>query len=427
MRTKTAIALALLGIFVLRASNSWAVDARRLNSQAGSAPAWVNSANNFNDPSNGLNGAVGPTGRDRASLSVTQPGWSNPSLPANDPLRNNWNDNFYNPSEPEQPQPLQRWRLGIYPENTDTGVLLTEVVRGSAAERAGLEVNDRIVSVHGYQVGYVDGTLYDSGQEFEHHADQQGWVRLLVQNNRDGKLLSMPIQLEARQEAITGTVAYRDRTTLPRDATMTVELREVLQQGGQPITVARQTYSVGRQVPIPFTLEYDSAQVDNRRHYVVHANISAAGRQLYSLRQDTPVLGNGDSDNLQLLLDSTNISPGGNSPTVRNDELGQISQWFRDYLGREPRPQEQYVWEAHLARGGSLSDAQLQILSTPEFYYQANANDTQYVQRMFQLVANRRPSSQEVSQWLNRLQFHNRLRHEMAREFLAMANQQVRH
>ena len=426
MRTKNYAFLAtLLTLLIFCASDSRAIDTNRVSSQTQNAPAWVNSANNYNDPSNGLNGAIGPAVRDRASLSVAQPGRGSTSLPAGDPLRNNWNDNFYNPSQPDQPQQLQRWRLGIFPENTDTGVLLTEIVHGSAAQRAGLEVDDRIISVHGYQVGYVDGTLYDSGTEFERSADSQGWVRMLVQNNRDGKLMNLPIRLDPRQEAITGTVAYRDQSALPRDATMTVELREVLQRG-QPVTVARQTYNVDRQVPIPFTLDYDPTQVDSRRHYVLHANISAGGRQLYSSRQDTPVLGNDSSSNLQLLLDSTSSFSGENKLPNRNDGLAQISDWFRNYLGREPRAQEQYVWEAHLARGGSLSDAQLQILSTPEFYYQANADDTQYVQRMFQLVANRRPSQQEVSQWLNRLQFHNRMRPEMAREFLAMANQQTR-
>ena len=422
----TLTALTLLCILMQTVNISQAVDSRRVGTQVKSAPDWVHSANNFNDPSNGLNTAIGPAVRDRASLSGAQPGWSSSSLPANDPLRNNWNDNFYNSTEPDQPHTLQRWRLGIYPENTDTGVLLTEIVRGSAAERAGLEVNDRIISVHGYQVGYVDGTLYDSGQEFERHADDQGWVRLLVQNNRDGKLLSIPVQLEAKQKEITGTAAYRGRSTLPRDAMLTVELREVFQRGIQPVTIAQQTYNVGRQVPIPFTLQYDSSQVDNRHLYVLHANISAAGRQLYRSQQDIPVLGNSSSSNLQVLLESTNISPGGDPLRNRNDELGQIAQWFRDYLGREPRAQEKYVWEAHLARGGSLSDAQLQILSTPEFYYQSNADDTLYVQRMFHLVANRRPSQQEISQWLNRLQYHNRMRPEMAREFLAMANQQTR-
>ena len=301
---------------------------------------------------------------------------------------------------------------------------ITEVVRGSAAERAGLEINDRIVSVHGYQVGYVNGVLYDSGQEFERHADSSGWVRILVQNNRDGRLLNLPVQLDPRQETITGTVAYHDRSSLPRDAVLTVELRELLRSDLRPVTLARQSYNPGQQVLIPFTLEYDPTQVDSRRNYVLFATISAGGRQLYTTRQDYPVLHGGPSAGVQLLVESTSTSGGGSLPN-RNEQLAQITRWFRNYLRREPRAQELYVWESHLARGGFLQDAQLQILSTPEFYYQSNADDTQFVRRMFQLVTERQPSNQEISQWLNRLEYHNRLRPEMAREFLAMANSQA--
>jgi putative lipoprotein len=260
--------------------------------------------------------------------------------------------------------------------------------------------------------------LYDCGQEFERHADQSGWVRVLVQNNRDGRLLNMPIQLDPRHEAITGSASFRDRVSLPRDATLTVELREVYRTSLQPVTVAQQTFEA-RQSPIPFNLEFDPAQVDSRRQYVLYASIRGQGRQLYALRQEVPVLGGSGSTGLQLVLDSTQSLPG--STTSPNDQLAQITQWFRDYLGREPRSQELYVWESHLARGGTLEDAQLQILSTPEFYYQANADDTEYVRRMFLLVANRQPSAQEVDQWLRRLQYHNRMRSEMAREFLQTA------
>lgn len=422
------VAAVVFGLMILDGKSADAIDSRQVDTQARSAPSWMNSANNFNNPSNGFNNTIGPAPRDRNSATTIQPGWSSPSTPANDPLLNNWNSPYYNDgSNSDDYSPtLQKWRLGIYPQNTDTGVMITEVVRGSAAERAGLEVNDRIVSVHGYQVGYVDGTLYDCGQEFERSADENGWVRILVQNNRDGKLMNLPLQLEPRHQSIQGTVTYRDRSSLPRDAVMTVELREVYQQGRQPITVARETIAVGRQVPIPFDLEYDPTQVDSRRHYVMHANISSGGRQLYTMRQDTPVTINNTPNNLQLVLDQNFSSPVNDTNPYANNQLGQITQWFRDYLGREPRSQELYVWEAHLERGGSLADAQLQILSTPEFYYQSNADDAEYVRRMFQLVANRQPSQQEISQWLQRLQYHNRLRPEMAREFLAMANQQVR-
>jgi uncharacterized lipoprotein YbaY len=308
--------------------------------------------------------------------------------------------------------------LGIFPDDTDTGVVVKEVVRGSSAERAGLELNDRIIAVHGYQVGYVNGVLHDIGQEIERHADSSGWVRVLVQDNRNGRLMNLPIQLDGRNQAITGTITYRDRSALPRDAVATVELRELVRNDIPPITIARQTVTGIRSVPIQFSLDYDPTQVDNRRSYMLFATITSQGRPIYSTRTGVPTLGNRPTSNVQLVVDAASSLPAG-TVNNRQEQMAQISQWFRQYLGREPRAQELYVWEAHLDRGGTLADAQLQILSTPEFYYQSNADDAEYIRRMFQMVTNRQPSQQEVQQWLARLNYYNRLRPEVAREFLA--------
>lgn len=392
-----------------------AVDANRAASQSRGAPSWANSS--INDPAYGLGASLPDYSADR-NRAGTQPLWNDPTRQSFDPRLATPLDPNYTPTPYSQTP--QRWRLGIYPEDTDTGVIVKEVVRGSAAERAGLEVNDRIVSVHGYQVGYVNGVLYDVGQEFERHADADGWVRVLVQDSRNGRLLNLPIKLDGRNEAITGTITYRGSTTLPRDAVATVELREVVRSDLRPITIARQTITGIRSVPIQFSLDYDPTQTDNRRSYVLHASITSQGREIYSMRTGVPTLGNRPTSNVQLLVESTSNFPAG-TITNRQDQLAQITQWFRQYLGREPRAQELYVWEAHLDRGGTLADAQLQILSTPEFYYQSNANDTEYIRRMFLLVTNRQPSQQEVSQWLNRLNYYNRLRPEVAREFLASA------
>lgn len=417
------LAGAMLATVLIGTHPATAVDSSRVSAQSGSAPSWATSpSNTLSDPYYGST-LTGPAARERDSLGSAEGRWNDP-LRTNDPLRpDSFYGGSYEPNVVGQPQALQKWRLGIYPQDTETGVVITEVIRGSAAERAGLEVNDRIVGVHGYQVGYVNGNLYDVGQEFERHADDKGWVSILVQNHRNGKLLNMPLQLDPRQETISGSVTYRDRSNLPRDAVLTVELRENLRNDLRPITIAQQSYSAGRQVPIPFTLEYDPTQVDSRRRYVLYAEILSGGRQLYTMRQEVPVLNGNQSSGLQLVLDATGSFPSGGSNI--NEQMAQISRWFREYLRREPRQQELYVWEAHLQRGGSLQDAQLQILSTPEFYYQSNADDSEYIRRMFQLVTERQPSSQEVSQWLNRLQYHNRMRPEVAREFLAMANSQA--
>ena len=406
----------------LAAEMANAVDASRATSQTSSAPNWAKST--LNDPAYGYGTALPDSSSDRNRTSA-QPTWNDPAQPTFDPRFSTPLDpNF---SQTPSSQAAQRWRLGIYPEDTDTGVVVKEIVRGSAAERAGLEVNDRIISVQGYQVGYVNGVVFDIGQEMERHADTQGWVRILVQDNRNGRLMNLPVQLDGRSEAITGTITYRDRSALPRDAVATVELRENVRSDIRPITIARQTVTGIRSVPIQFSLEYDPTQVDNRRQYVLHASITSQGREIYSMRTDVPVSVNRPANNVQLLVESTSSFPAGTTAPNRQEQIAQISQWFRQYLGREPRAQELYVWEAHLDRGGTLADAQLQILSTPEFYYQSNADDTEYIRRMFLLVTNRQPSQQEVTQWMNRLNYYNRLRPEVAREFLASAaSSQVR-
>lgn len=401
-------------IFVVTESAK-AVDASRASSQSSSAPSWANS--NFNDPAYGYGTSLPnySTDRNRAS---TQPTWADPTRQSFDPrLSTPLDPNF---SQTPQSQALQRWRLGIFPQDTDTGVVVKEVVSGSAAQRAGLEVNDRIISVHGYQIGYVNGVLYDVGQELERHADTNGWVRMLVQDSRNGRLMNLPVQLDGRNQSITGSITYRATSALPRDAVATVELREIVRNDIPPITIARQTVTGIRSVPIQFSLDYDPTQIDNRRNYVLFASISSQGRDIYSMRSGVSTLGNQPTNNVQLLVESTSSFPAG-TINNRQEQMAQISQWFRQYLGREPRAQELYVWEAHLDRGGTLADAQLQILSTPEFYYQSGANDTEYIRRMFLMVTNRQPTQQEVQQWLARLNYYQRLRPEVAKEFLASA------
>ncbi len=88
-----------------------------------------------------------------------------------------------------------RWLLGVYARNTETGVVITRVVPGSAAAEVGLERNDRIITVDGFQVGNVNRQLYLLGDELQHRAGPNGRVRLLVQNWRDNRLLNLDVRL----------------------------------------------------------------------------------------------------------------------------------------------------------------------------------------------------------------------------------------
>ena len=101
----------------------------------------------------------------------------------------------------------RRWQLGVYAYNTSSGVVVTGVLPGSPAAREGLERGDRIVTVDGYQVGYVAGTFYPLGTELQNRGGSQGRVRLLVQNVRNNRLINLDVQLSE----------MRDRRPPPRE------------------------------------------------------------------------------------------------------------------------------------------------------------------------------------------------------------------
>ena len=89
----------------------------------------------------------------------------------------------------------RRWQLGVHAYNTDNGVVITNVLPRSPAWEAGLERGDVIVTVDGFQVGYVGGRLYSLGDELQHRAGG-GRVLLLVQNTRNQRLVNVDARLE---------------------------------------------------------------------------------------------------------------------------------------------------------------------------------------------------------------------------------------
>ena len=94
-------------------------------------------------------------------------------------------------------RPPPRWWLGVYAYNTPGGVFVTRVIPNSPAARAGLEPRDRIVTVEGYQVGYVGRRLYALGPELQLRAGRGGEVLLLVQDWRNGELTNIGVRLSS--------------------------------------------------------------------------------------------------------------------------------------------------------------------------------------------------------------------------------------
>lgn len=73
---------------------------------------------------------------------------------------------------------------------------------------------------------------------------------------------------------LTGTVMYVQRIALPPSSVVRVRLEDVSRADAPSETLAEQTIPTeGRQVPIPFALEYDPSQIESERRYVVRAEI----------------------------------------------------------------------------------------------------------------------------------------------------------
>jgi uncharacterized lipoprotein YbaY len=104
---------------------------------------------------------------------------------------------------------------------------------------------------------------------------------------------------------LNGTVAYLQRIALPPNAIIEVSLQDV-SKADAPAEVLDSVKipSAGRQVPIPFTLHYDAAQIDERYTYTVSARITVDGVLTWISKTQNPVLTRGaPTDNVEITVE----------------------------------------------------------------------------------------------------------------------------
>ncbi|MDH4038038.1 MAG: YbaY family lipoprotein [Candidatus Krumholzibacteria bacterium] len=95
----------------------------------------------------------------------------------------------------------------------------------------------------------------------------------------------------ARTAHVTGTVTYLQSTPLPPDAEVHAVLQDISVPGAPARTIAATSIVTdGQQVPIPFSIAYDPAEVDESRTYSVHAEIHIGGQTRFITTQAYPVI-----------------------------------------------------------------------------------------------------------------------------------------
>lgn len=231
---------------------------------------------------------------------------------------------------PPHSGPDGQWVLGLTGDDTDVGVRVTNVLRGSAAERAGFERDDVIINVGGYQVGIVDGRRFDLGDELQRQAniagalDRPGRVTMLIQDRRGRQLRNVVVQLEWVQSRahVVGTVSYRERIALPPEALCFVELVEVDVRGRSVRVLEKQLIRMGTSSSATYDIEYDPRVIEPNRRYAVQARIEMNGRLLMETPDTYYVITQGGPDRADLMLSTRVIRRGGPGGAHRGNDDG---------------------------------------------------------------------------------------------------------
>ena len=110
----------------------------------------------------------------------------------------------------------------------------------------------------------------------------------------------------APKASLDGEVFYLQRIALPPAATLSVSLQDVSLADAPAVTLAEQKGPVnGKQVPLPFHLSYDPAQVKPGHSYSVSARIELDGKLMFITTERHSVQLNGqDPQPLRLRVDA---------------------------------------------------------------------------------------------------------------------------
>jgi uncharacterized lipoprotein YbaY len=287
-----------------------------------------------------------------------------------------------------------RYVLGINVRNSPAGVEVVSVQPGSVAQQAGIEPGDVIITVAGYQVGFVGDRLHDLGDEIARRIDGSGRVAVLVRNHRSGGLVTVPIQFGAvGSRAVVGRISVQTPMAVPPTALVTVRVLDVTHAQWSDVAVA-QGQAAATAFPLPYRLDLPALYPQHR--YAVDARIEDRGLLIARTAAPTMLAAVDRDQQVDLVLATGGLTPIGGLPSGLAP-ADQIQQWIQVYLARPPRPFEIDVWLATLQRGRALVDVQAGILSSSELFERAGRSRDIYVAEVFRLLYGGPPNAAQMA------------------------------
>ncbi len=136
----------------------------------------------------------------------------------------------------------------------------------------------------------------------------------------NGVAADQPIILDESEphpegDVVSGSVTYNERIALPEDATLSVQLQDTSLADASATVLGEVSYvTAGKQVPLPFAISYDPAEIEENHTYSLSARITdAAGNLLFINDTAIHVITNGnpttDIDVPVILVEDTALLP----------------------------------------------------------------------------------------------------------------------
>jgi hypothetical protein len=309
---------------------------------------------------------------------------------------------------PPGQRPPTNFRLGIYSRNTDTGVLVTSVNAGSVAQQSGIEGQDIIVAVNGYQVGIINGRTYDIADELARRVDAQGRAILLVRNHRDGRLVNIPVQFYGNVPGMAVSV-YASANTANRPPAqpglmLMARVIDTSFPQWQNVSLGETQVPLTGRWPIDFQIDLDPSQLRPNHRYALDVKVVQRGNTVLQMNSPAAIsFANGNPRVAVTLVPPQGPAPGGVPPAFSNRPIDQVGLWYEQLAGRPMNDRESQVWQRELAKGKSLDEIYATILASSEYYDRFRGNMDLYINEIYRNLFGRAATPSEIVAMRTRL------------------------
>ena len=309
---------------------------------------------------------------------------------------------------PPGQRPPTNFRLGIYSRNTDTGVLVTSVNAGSAAQQSGIEAQDIIIAVNGYQVGIINGRTYDIADELARRVDAQGRVMLLVRNHRDGRLVNIPVQFYGNAPgmatSVYATANTANRPSVQPGMMLMARVIDTTFPQWQNVSLGETQVPLDGRWPVNFQIDLDPSQIRPDHRYALDVKVVQRGYTVLQMNSPATVnFANGNPRIAVTLVPPQGPAPAGIPPGISNRPIDQIGMWYEQLAGRPMNDRESQVWQRELAKGKSLDEIYATVLASSEYYDRFRGNMDLYINEIYRTLFGRSATPSEVLALRNRL------------------------